>query len=433
MSLVQIRPRKGYMATNAQIRRIAPTRHSTGRVTAEGKSRVAQNALCTPATSGGRLAPKLLGAGYAVCCLVRSPARLDGRSWTAAAHLETAICGISPDGKFLAVAVNGDISIYNRQRDASTRLTFKPESSHRCICWMPDGKHLVFGQASATPDYSIWWVRSDGSAQPEKLYSSAEQMIPSSISPDGRRIAFARMDPVTSYDIWTLPLDVTDPDHPKAGKPEPFLVEPGIQWDASFSPDGRWMAYSSTQAGPNQIFVRPFPGGPAAGHWQVSNSPGACRFPLWSRNGRELFHISSRTSRIMVAGYTARGDSFAPDKPRERSSTPVLMCGNILSFDLAPDGQRFVALPGAAAEPGDNRSPHITVLLNFFDEQKRKLQCARRRWQARNLGGVSRENDFTEFREDRRLTGSWDHLGGLQTVNFRFARDLSARRIGGHS
>jgi predicted Ser/Thr protein kinase len=282
---------------------------------------------------------------------------------------------LSPDAKRLALVLNGDIVVHDPQRDSTTRLTFRPDANNSFICWMPDGKHIVFGQGTPKPDYAIWWVRSDGSGQPEKLFSAPEGLVPSSVSPDGRRVAFSRLDPANAMDIWTLPLDLSDPDHPKAGPAEPFLREPGIQWDATFSPDGRWIAYTSAEAGPNQIFVRPFPAGPSAGKWQISNGGGGSRFPVWSRSGLELFYVSLATNRIMVAAYTTRGESFAADKPREWSPIPIQITGAPWPpFDSAPDGRRFVISPTATADSSDVKSTvHVTILLNFFDELKRRM------------------------------------------------------------
>src|SRR5262249_38764201 len=140
-------------------------------------------------------------------------------------------------------------------------------------------------------------------------------------------------------------------------------------------PDGRWMAYDSSEAGPSQVFVRPFPGGPGAGKWQISNGPG--RFPLWSPNGHELFYLalSGDQGLIMVAGYTARGDSFMAEKPRECSPARIQSAG-IRQYDLAPGGKRFVVFP-AEASPGaagaEKTSVQVTVLQNFFDELKRRV------------------------------------------------------------
>jgi serine/threonine-protein kinase len=282
---------------------------------------------------------------------------------------------LSPDGKSLAIALNGDMSVYDPRRDVVTRLTFNPGAGYRYPCWMPDGKHIVFGQSLPTPDFAIWWARADGSGQPEKLFSAPEPLYPSSISPDGRRIAFAREDTVTAFDIWTLPLDPKDPDQPTAGQPEPFLRKPAVQRDAAFSPDGHWMAYSSNEtSGINQVFVRRFPGGASAGQWQVSTASGPARFPMWSRNGRELFYLSAGDGRIMVAGYTVRGDSFVAERPREWSSAAVQYNSISMPLDLAPDGKRFVVFPATTATSSDGKSTvHVTVLENFFDELKRKV------------------------------------------------------------
>src|SRR5688500_9068341 len=152
--------------------------------------------------------------------------------------------------------MNGDLSVYDPQRDATTRLTHNA-AENRHPLWTSNAKHIVFGQESG--DFGIWWIRADGSGQPEKLLDAKTPLIPTSLSPDGRHLAFHQQDATSGFDIWTLPLDLSDPDHPKPGKPEPFLRGPGDQGDAAFSPDGRWMAYTSGQSGAFQVFVQPFP------------------------------------------------------------------------------------------------------------------------------------------------------------------------------
>ena len=71
------------------------------------------------------------------------------------------------------------------------------------------------------------------------------------------------------------------------------------------------MAYSSDESGTYQVYVRAFPD--KGGKWQISNSGGA--YPMWSRNGHELF-FETLDNHIMVAAYTVKGDSFVADKPR---------------------------------------------------------------------------------------------------------------------
>jgi Tol biopolymer transport system component len=280
---------------------------------------------------------------------------------------------VSPDGKRVAFTSAGEISVYDPQRNATMRLTFNTTRSLRSI-WMPDGKHLVFDQEGGA-DYSIWWIRSDGSGPPEKLYSAREPLAISSVSPDGRRVAFSQQDPTTQMDLWTLPLDLSDPDHPKPGKPEPFLREPADQIQPAFSPDGRWIAYASFEPTGVHIFVRPFPGGSTAGKWQISTAAG--QFPVWSRNGRELFYLGD-DNHIMVAEYAAKGDSFNPGRPRQWSPALIARTGNFSSLDPAPDGKRLVVLQPAVELAGDSKpSLHMAVLLNYFDELRRRLPAGR--------------------------------------------------------
>jgi len=272
----------------------------------------------------------------------------------------------SPNGKLLAYASSGDILVYDPTRAATTKLTFTGAPNRQPV-WMPDNKHIVYGAAGGS-DPGLWWVRSDASGQPQKLFASKDIMAPTSTTPDGRRVAFSVARESLS-DIWTIPLDLTDPDHPKPGAAEPFLNEPAGQAGAAFSPDGRWMAYQSLKGNP-QIFVTPFPGGPARGKWLISNAGG--RFPVWSQSRRELFYVSP-DDRIMVVSYSDKGDSFLPDKPRQWSPTPILNTGIFWNFDVAPDGKRLAVLPIDTGTE-DKGNLHLTVLLNFFDELRRRVK-----------------------------------------------------------
>ncbi len=280
----------------------------------------------------------------------------------------------SPDGKRLAFTALGsrgpDVWVYDWERDISTQLTFTGPGNLEMV-WTPDGKHIVFG-SSAAGVAALWWMRSDGSGEPRTLLerkNSGVGLRPQSFAPDGRRLAFD--DNVTStagVEIWTLPLDLSDPEHPKPGKPEPFLTTAARQVDATFSPDGKWMAYSSNESGTDDIFVRPFPG--PGGKWRVSTGGG--KFPTWSRTGRELFYLSLFDGRIMVANYTAQGDSFNAAKPRVWSDRQVLQPNFIRVLDLHPEGQRFAVFPRGEIEEIKGNL-HVTFLLNFFDELHRRL------------------------------------------------------------
>ncbi len=130
-------------------------------------------------------------------------------------------------------------------------------------------------------------------------------------------MAFNEQRPETAYDLWTVPLE-SDGAGLRAGKPEVFLQTPADERNPSFSPDGRWLAYTSNESGTFQVYVRAFPD--KGGKLQISNSGGL--LPMWSRSGHELFFGTS-DNHIMAAAYTVKGDSFLADKPRLWSDKPL--------------------------------------------------------------------------------------------------------------
>ena len=272
----------------------------------------------------------------------------------------------SPDGRRLALAMNTasgpDIYSYDLQRDTMTRLTVGGRA--QLPVWTPDGKHLAFLGSSG--GIGIVWMRSDGSGEAEVLLETRGKVFPWSFSPDGRHLAYHEQVGSAPYEIWTVTLDTSDPDHPKAGKPEQFMH--GLV--PTFSPDGRWIAYRSTARA--EIHVRPFPAG-RGGNWQISTGGGLYAF--WSNNGRELFY-ETPDYHIMVVDYTVNGDSFLPGKPRLWSEKQIFF--NIGSnLALAPDGKRFAVFPMPEAAEPEKGSVHVIFLQNFLDELRRQIPAGR--------------------------------------------------------
>jgi Tol biopolymer transport system component/predicted Ser/Thr protein kinase len=272
----------------------------------------------------------------------------------------------SPDGKRLAFATQSssgeDIWVTDLDTDTPSRLSFL-DGNNRWPVWTPDGKNIVF-QSTNSASPGLYWIRSDGSGEAQRLTDGKLNEFPGSFSPDGKRLVLSQTSSRGTQDIFTAPIE-GDAVHPRLGKPELFLATPFIKWYPRFSPDGRWLAYTSNEPGTFEVYVRPFPG--PGGRWQISKGGGFN--PQWSRDGRELL-FGNLDQRVMAVGYSAKGDSFVAGKPRVWSEARLLNLGGIFLYDLAPDGKRLAAV---LAEAGGEKPPtHLTFLLNFFDELRRR-------------------------------------------------------------
>jgi serine/threonine-protein kinase len=277
----------------------------------------------------------------------------------------------SPDGMRLALTVVGetnDVWSYDWQRDQPSRLSFTPGVNNHPV-WTPDGKGIVYRSASGN-DFRLYWIRSDGSSSAVLLKESKKDMTPHSFSPDGKYLVFTEQGGAESgADILTLSIDWTDPEHPKAGPTAAFLRTPVLEYNAMFSPDGRWIAYGSSEGPTPEIYVRPFPANPSGGKWQISSGGG--NYPIWSQNGRELFYQGSDA--IMVVGYAVKGSTFVPDKPHVWSDRPLFRPIGTAesSYDLDPNGKRFAVFE--STEAAQKADTHVNLLLNFGEELRRRV------------------------------------------------------------
>ena len=274
---------------------------------------------------------------------------------------------LSPDGKRLAVAAGFNIWAVNLQRNTPLRLTYRTTFNQQPE-WSPDGQHLVYSGRSGS-SFGLWWVRADGAGEPQQLLESQAFVAPSSISPDGTRIAFHEWTIQTGWDIWTLPIDASDPDHPKPGRPKRFLGSPQDEVSASFSPDGRWIAYTSSESGIWGVSVRPSSG--LGGPWRIDSS--GWSFPFWSRDGRTLYYLRANYG-LMEVAYSEQKGAFVAEEPRPWS--PKSGMSKATDFAMSPDGKRAIAVVEPEVPSVQESNVQVTFLLNFFDELRRRCPAA---------------------------------------------------------
>jgi serine/threonine-protein kinase len=266
---------------------------------------------------------------------------------------------LSPDGKRVAVAVNegsnSDIWVLDTGRDALTRLTFDPGEDFSPI-WTPDGKMVTHAsefegggpRLSQTPANGSGSTVSLTPNQPTLVFSGANE--PASWSPDGKTLIFNQ-----GFTIWTLELSGD-------GKSKIYLENSFLETGPRLSSDGRWLAYHSNESGRDEVYVRSFP--VPDQKFQISTEGGA--WPVWNRNGRELFYRIGNEMMFVDITYQP---AFAASVPRVLfKGSYEYTWGKVPNYDVAPDGHRFLMIQ--TVEPETNLGP-IGIITNWFEELRR--------------------------------------------------------------
>ncbi len=263
---------------------------------------------------------------------------------------------LSPDGKRAAVTISAsrqDIWIKQLDRGAKSRLTFGG-AGNWSPSWSPDGRYVSFISARGGPS-SLWRRRADGVGVEELVAKLPRDIVDVRWSRDGKWLLLSVGAPPSS-DVFAMQLGVDS-------TPRPLLTEAYDEGLPALSPDGRWLAYVSTETGSAQVFVRPFPA-VQDGKWQISTGGGDG--PLWGRDSRELVFRSGGGGTIYSVDM-AHGPGQA--SPRILAQLPALsqfesngLGGHM--FEMSPDGRRFLMVrQGAGDKSGD-----LIVVLNFFNE-----------------------------------------------------------------
>jgi len=262
----------------------------------------------------------------------------------------------SPDYKAVAVFArdasggNTDIWLYDVLRALrTTRFTSDP-ATDRAPVWSPDGRTIAF-ESNRTGQFDIYRKPTDGSRNEELLYTDHLLKIPTSFSPDGKYLAYSTGgSPKTGSDIWILP----DPlGTPLAAKPYLFMQTQFNEMAPQFSPDGHWIAYLSDETGRPEVYVAPFPG--PGGKRQVSTAGGTSA--RWRADGKELFYIAP-DNRLMAVEVSAKDGDFEVSKV-EPLFGPLKTGGD--SYDVSADGQRILAI---VPPEGETAAP-LTVVQNW--------------------------------------------------------------------
>jgi eukaryotic-like serine/threonine-protein kinase len=244
---------------------------------------------------------------------------------------------LSRDGQRVAVSTQGvrQVWSYDIGRNAFSAVTVDGQSSYGIFA--PDGKRVVFRLGGAGGADNLYWKAADGSGTAEPLTTSARSQTPASWSPDGGTLAFVQEGDTLAqqffqFDIWVLSI--------RDRKTRAVVQTAAHESFPEFSPDGHWLAYVSNQSGRQEVYVQPYPG-PGERH-PISTNGG--EQPAWSRNGRELFYVQAGASgsRKLMSVRIRTAPAFLAGTPETLFERVDLQSNWGRSYDVAPDGQRFL-------------------------------------------------------------------------------------------
>ena len=248
---------------------------------------------------------------------------------------------LSPDGRRYAAGIVdpkqgvSDIWIYDLARGSPDRMTFQLMDENNPV-WGQDGTIYYRSDGGGGPPDIFKLIPGHGTR--ESVYKGPGVYEPQDVSPDGRWLLFIDSTPPVGADIKALPL--TPP-----GAPRSFAATPFQEVSPRFSPDGRWVTYSSDVSGRSEVYVRLFEGTAAA--TRISQAGGAR--PRWRRDGKELFFLAPG-GRLMSVAVAA--DFGVPRM--------LFQAADAVDYEVAADGTRFLVHLRERS-----REPSVQLLVNW--------------------------------------------------------------------
>lgn len=227
-----------------------------------------------------------------------------------------------------------DIWVRDLVRDTRLRLTSTPDEDGAPV-WAPDGGTLVFG---GLRDRQIAVLREAAAGGHEERLITVIG-FPQDWSPDGTQVVLEVTTPTKGSDLMLLDLS--------SKTLTPYLATPFMEREAQFSPDGRFMAYSSSESGQREVYVEPIPRD--GRRWQVSSDYG--REPRWRGDGRELFYLG-RDDQLAAVAVQTRAAGLAFERPTPLFKLRIRGADVRYHYAVSRDGQRFLVNTVVEDVPG---------------------------------------------------------------------------------
>jgi serine/threonine-protein kinase len=267
----------------------------------------------------------------------------------------------SPDGRYLAYTRGSgssqDVWIHDTERGVETRLTLDATAADGTGCWSPDGKWITFSSVRGGNRAEVYRMPADGSGAPELLIESDVATFASDWSSDGSMLLLFDYDLETSWDIL---LQRFGSDGRPAGEAETIASTPANEIHASFSPDDRFVLYTSSESGRHEIYLRTLDG---SGRWQVSDEGAVTA--RWGPDGKSIFYQQSRdaTGQLKRVDLTFERGVPRLGRPQTVVRYPISMVQSVsASFDVHPLDGRLVV---AASLFGTLEAAHPVLIQNW--------------------------------------------------------------------
>ena len=273
---------------------------------------------------------------------------------------------LSPDGSRLAVSIGGgaslDVWIKQLDNGPSLKLTFDG-TINQYATWTPDGKSVTYESNvhTATGNFGLWTKRADGSAQATLQLGYKQEPAEAVWSRDGKWLVVRTgVNAVGTGDILAMRPGVDS-------VPTPLVATARFsERSPDLSPDGRFLVYSSTETGRDEIYVVPFPNAGAA-KWPISTAGGT--EPRWSRRGDEIFYRDGSGNMVSVPVHTTPTFSFGAGRILFPARSYVAFPQR-RQYDVTADGNRFLMI-GFPSSPVLDK---LIVVMNWFEELKQKAR-----------------------------------------------------------
>jgi serine/threonine-protein kinase len=253
---------------------------------------------------------------------------------------------------------NRDIWTVDLGRKVRTRVTFD-QARDSIPVWSPNGSQIAF-DSDRSGIRQLYRANSSGEGKEEQLTSGSNSKNVLDWSRDGRFLLYMESAPGTGSDVWALPLD-----NPRA--PMVVLQTPFSESSATFSPDGKWIAYTSNATGRSEVYVRAFPPSPDR-PWPVSNQGGSR--PRWRADGGSLYFLEPAQAgqqSLVAASVQASGARFETGAPHELFKIDAVLANLAFPFDVSRDGQRFLIYRASSAVG----PPPLTVVTDWRAQLKK--------------------------------------------------------------